>query len=352
MKPLTVIYNQGFANHVDILVAFGQSNLLGDGDTTFPVDLYGPRSDIKIWYSDGVTSGVYDINPPFNTRHYDYAASGNIIGLGAMVKFSDLVAENQPGGILTCVIKISYGGQGISSWLDGNSRDQEWEQAISEVIAWANARNYSYSVKCLLFINGESDCTAINSPLFESRILSVVSDFRASQYVDANCPVYFTQLRPDVYEGDGNAVYVPTVRQSFVDVVESDANFFMINPVSIGALLKVDKLHYETAALLLIGTAANEIYEGNFAAPSQPGSLSASNVAADSFDITWTASVSNIGTVKYEVLKDDVLEASPIVESYSFSGLTASTSYNIKVRAVGNNGLTSTVAEINQSTTA
>ncbi|MEO9966524.1 MAG: reprolysin-like metallopeptidase [Reichenbachiella sp.] len=68
-------------------------------------------------------------------------------------------------------------------------------------------------------------------------------------------------------------------------------------------------------------------------APSVPSSLSASNIAETSFDLSWGASTDNVGVAGYDVYLDGNLQGTVSGTSYSFTGLTASTNYSVGVSA-------------------
>jgi chitodextrinase len=68
-------------------------------------------------------------------------------------------------------------------------------------------------------------------------------------------------------------------------------------------------------------------------APSTPASVTASNITTSSFTATWTASSDNVGVVSYDVFRDGVLTQNTQSTNFSFTGLTANTTYNITVKA-------------------
>lgn len=68
-------------------------------------------------------------------------------------------------------------------------------------------------------------------------------------------------------------------------------------------------------------------------APSVPSGLASANTTQTSTDLSWTASTDNVGVSSYEVLVDGVVNGSTATTSYSVSGLAASTTYAMTVRA-------------------
>lgn len=68
-------------------------------------------------------------------------------------------------------------------------------------------------------------------------------------------------------------------------------------------------------------------------APSVPSGLTASSVGQNSFTLSWLPSTDNVGVTGYEVLMNGALSATVTGTSMNISGLTASTSYIMTVRA-------------------
>lgn len=85
-------------------------------------------------------------------------------------------------------------------------------------------------------------------------------------------------------------------------------------------------------------------------APTTPSSLSASNITSSSFDIAWNASTDNVGVTGYNVYLGGTLDGTTNSTSYSFSGLSASTAYNVSVSAYDAAGNTSSQASTNATT--
>ena len=72
---------------------------------------------------------------------------------------------------------------------------------------------------------------------------------------------------------------------------------------------------------------------GDTQAPTAPTNLSASGTTQTSTNLSWTASTDNVGVTGYDVYVDGNLDGSTASTSYTVSGLSASTSYNMYVRA-------------------
>jgi len=68
-------------------------------------------------------------------------------------------------------------------------------------------------------------------------------------------------------------------------------------------------------------------------APTVPTNVSASAVSSTSVQVTWTASVDNIGVTGYEVYRNGTLAGTTAGTSYTDNDLTASTTYSYTVKA-------------------
>lgn len=73
--------------------------------------------------------------------------------------------------------------------------------------------------------------------------------------------------------------------------------------------------------------------------PTAPSNLVASNVTQTSFDMTWDASTGVLDG--YRIYKNDVLVNTTLNTSWNFTGLSAGTSYTIKIEAYNIGGVTS-----------
>ncbi len=68
-------------------------------------------------------------------------------------------------------------------------------------------------------------------------------------------------------------------------------------------------------------------------APSVPSNLSSASVTSSSFTVNWNASTDNVGVTGYKVYLNNTLNQTVTTTSAAFSGLSASTSYNVSVLA-------------------
>ena len=88
------------------------------------------------------------------------------------------------------------------------------------------------------------------------------------------------------------------------------------------------------------------------APPSQPGSLTASNVTATSLTLGWTASTDNVGVTGYDIYRNGTRVGSATSNSYGQSGLTCATSYAFAVIAYDAAGNRSPQAQLTAATAA
>ena len=81
--------------------------------------------------------------------------------------------------------------------------------------------------------------------------------------------------------------------------------------------------------------------------PSTPASLAASAVSSSAINLTWTASTDNVGVTGYKIFRGGTQIGTSATNSYSDTGLTASTQYSYTVSAydaAGNNSAQSSSA--------
>jgi chitodextrinase len=86
---------------------------------------------------------------------------------------------------------------------------------------------------------------------------------------------------------------------------------------------------------------------GDTTPPSVPTSLSASAVSSSAINLTWTASTDNVGVTGYKIYRGGTQVGTSATNSYSDTGLTASTQYTYTVSAydaAGNNSAQSSSA--------
>lgn len=103
------------------------------------------------------------------------------------------------------------------------------------------------------------------------------------------------------------------------------------------------------------GPQAEDLFGGgstDTTAPSTPTNLMASNVAATSFSLSWTASTDNVAVSGYGIFINGSQVGTSNTNNYNATGLTSLTNYTVSVRAfdaAGNNSSQSTGISVNTS---
>ncbi len=83
------------------------------------------------------------------------------------------------------------------------------------------------------------------------------------------------------------------------------------------------------------GNSVNAHTKTDTTAPSTPTNLTATAVSSSQINLAWTASTDNVGVKGYQVFRNGVqTSGTPTTNSYSDTGLTASTAYTYTVKAV------------------
>jgi len=72
---------------------------------------------------------------------------------------------------------------------------------------------------------------------------------------------------------------------------------------------------------------------GDHIAPSAPTNLAASSITTSGFTLNWTASTDNVAVTSYDVEIGGSVVGAPSNTTYAASGLSASTTYTVRVRA-------------------
>ena len=124
------------------------------------------------------------------------------------------------------------------------------------------------------------------------------------------------------------------------------------------ANVRCDMLQYRDAdGTVLVATHGRGVYTSNpFTSggdtdpPSTPTGLTSSNITSSSFDVSWNASTDNVGVTGYNLYLNGSLGGTTTSTSYSFSGLSASTTYAVAVEATDAASNTSGQASINVTT--
>jgi chitodextrinase len=141
-----------------------------------------------------------------------------------------------------------------------------------------------------------------------------------------------------------------TFKVKFNDATKNNYQYFYINSMSKGYTLsdtsklklaegiytayvfgydKDNKSYQSNPVTFTVGTPT----VADTQAPTAPASLSATNITQTGFSTTWSAATDNISVVSYVVFRDGILVQNTQSTNFSFTGLTANTTYNITVKA-------------------
>ncbi|MDO8620440.1 MAG: LamG-like jellyroll fold domain-containing protein, partial [bacterium] len=109
----------------------------------------------------------------------------------------------------------------------------------------------------------------------------------------------------------------------------------------------------EVTELYNLGTGGGGTTAGDTTAPSVPSGLSAAAVSTTAIDLSWTASTDAVGVTGYKIYRGGVQIGTSVTNSYSDTGLVASTFYSYTVSAndaAGNNSSQSSSASATTQT--
>ncbi len=87
-------------------------------------------------------------------------------------------------------------------------------------------------------------------------------------------------------------------------------------------------------------------------APTTPSNLTTTVVSSNQINLSWTASTDNVGVVGYQVFRGSTQVGTPTGTTFNDTGLTASTAYSYKVKAVDAAGNLSANSSIVTATTS
>jgi chitodextrinase len=91
--------------------------------------------------------------------------------------------------------------------------------------------------------------------------------------------------------------------------------------------------NFTNSTALSVTTTANS---GDTVKPSAPTNVTSSSITTTGFRINWTAATDNVGVTGYNIYRNGsyLATVSSTTTNYTFSGLTAATTYSVYVRAL------------------
>ncbi len=154
--------------HIDVFVLTGQSNALGttaggEADTTQGADPADQK--VKFFWSNRATASLVigDSNGTFTTMQAQQGGyySGSSTHWGPEIGFARSLFR---AGVRDfAVVKAARGGGGNTFWFKDSSDDHMYDHVVATVQAATNqlvAQGHTFSIKGLLYLQGESDSVA------------------------------------------------------------------------------------------------------------------------------------------------------------------------------------------------
>lgn len=182
----------------------------------------------------------------------------------------------------------------------------------------------------------------------EKEIMALKEQFAALQVAFANQDVAikteFDQVKAKLealHSENGNLKTAFDALKVELDAIKDD-----ISGVDLSTLIKgVDDSIAKIDAI-----SESDVPPADTTPPAIPTGLAASNVTADSLDLTWTED--DVDAVAFEVFQDGVKVGDPTSSSFAVTGLSANTDYVFEVTAVDAAGNISSASDALTVTTA
>jgi hypothetical protein len=123
-----------------------------------------------------------------------------------------------------------------------------------------------------------------------------------------------------------NGVYLATTKNTS----------YTISGLSPATSYSVEVKAFDATKNFSTGAAVSALTQNDTTVPSQPGTLTVTGTTSSSVTVNWTASTDNVGVSGYAVFVNGKYLATTKNTSYTVSGLFATTSYNIEIKAFDN----------------
>jgi hypothetical protein len=232
-------------NYANIIIITGQSNAVGqprDDLSRYDID-----PNLFIW-TDGnylayPETGHFEIaNVNENTVHRDYTDPENqynaIVGYSAEAKCARLLTEYT--GEPTFIIKVAYGGNGVSYWVKnmGATRWNELADYVPSALSWISSLGFTPRILSTIWLQGESDCGELVYPNYSTRFNKFLSDYR-NEITDTR--FVMCTIRTDA---DWNADGIAAINTVFSTAESELENCVVINTNTIDAELYTLLQHY------------------------------------------------------------------------------------------------------------
>lgn len=333
----------------DIVLLAGQSNMSGRGTYDAGID----TTDSSVFQYGGYSSE--------GTYRTIFAGSDPLtmldkpsVGVGPGMFFAK--RYKQLTGKKVLLVPCAQGGTSIVAgsvtWSPYGSSDSNLTNAITQTnlaVTAAVAAFPGSAVKGILWLQGEGDgANSVTETTYATALYDLIQKLKVSITGASSAWFVLGQMMPEAISFQGGTY-------TGIDAAHTTigTNTTGVTKVSIGTGYNSgDNLHYNAAGARAMGTAmanavSTAIANAGEAAAGVVTSLSAGTPAATSVVLTWVAPAS--GTARnYEIQRSPagastwttVTRSPSTTASQAVAGLTASTSYDFRVRALnyGSNG--------------
>ena len=337
----------GVPPEYDIILLAGQSNMSGRGtynagiDTTDP-DVY----QYGCYDGAGTYRTIFAGSDPLTMP--DTVAAPNGVGPGMFFakRYNDIYSRK------VLLVPFARGGTsvvaGSITWSPYGSNDADYLSAVDQAnraITAAVAAFPGSTFKGICWLQGEGDGeNSVTQAAYQTALAALVVKFRANITGASSAWFVLGQMMPEAISS--RAGY-PAIDAAHTVI---GTNYPLATKVAIGTGYDSgDSLHYNAAGERLMGTTmangvATAIANSGEATPGQVTGLTTGTATNTSMPLTWTAP--GAGTVRdYEIQYSPagagtwttVTDGVSTTAAGTATGLTASTSYDFRVRAISYN---------------
>jgi hypothetical protein len=230
---------------IHLFLLAGQSNMAGRGhirDLT-PAEA-APDPRILALNTDNAWQ------PAVDPLHWDKREAG----VGPGIFFAKLVAAKSPG-VTIGLIPTACGGSPITAWAPGQFFAGTKSLPYDDALARARRAMQDGTLKAILWHQGESDSSPQNAPLYEKRLVELITRFRT----DLNAPdLPFIIGQLGQFPGkpwNAHQIEVDRVHRA---IAEKAKNVRYVSSEKLGSI--GDNLHFNTSAYRLFAQRYADAY--------------------------------------------------------------------------------------------
>lgn len=222
------------AHDITSFLMIGQSNMAGRGDFA---DVEIIDNDMCFMLRMGRWQKMSEpINPDRGIFEGNFHS-----GISLSASFADSYTEHfgKKVGLIPC----ADGGTSISQWLPG-------EILFDHAVMMAKLAMRSSNFGGILWHQGESDCNEFDFPLYEERIILMITEIRKELGAE-NLPFIFGELSEDISEDWNLSDYPAKMNEIFRKIEKKIPNCRCVK--SDGLTLKNDGIHFDSPSLRELG---------------------------------------------------------------------------------------------------